>query len=250
MKRFLVVLAIFAIAMAGTLGVLWWYDSWNSGGADTATAERDLPPFSRVAIGGFTDVTLVQGSAEGISIQGAPDYLRRLRLDVTDGTLTIASPRVRHWWLDFFGGDSKPVRIKLTYRTLDTIGVEGAATVRADRLQADRVTVTASGASSLRIAALEANELTVTGSGALKMEVAGRVATQRIRTSGAGDYRAPKLDSQAATVTVSGAGRVVVRAEKTLDIVVSGAGVVEYIGNPKVTQDIRGVGSIRRRSAD
>ena len=51
-------------------------------------------------------------------------------------------------------------------------------------------------------------------------------------------------------MAVSGAGRVVVRAEKTLDIDVSGAGVVEYIGNPKVTQDIRGVGRVRRRAAD
>jgi hypothetical protein len=52
-------------------------------------------------------------------------------------------------------------------------------------------------------------------------------------------------------VNVSGAARSYVRAQKTLDVSVSGAGSVEYFGDPKVTQDIRGIGSIQRRgSAD
>jgi hypothetical protein len=50
-------------------------------------------------------------------------------------------------------------------------------------------------------------------------------------------------------VSVSGAGRVVVQVEKTLKIGLSGAGAVEYIGNPKVTQQIRGAGRVKRRDA-
>ena len=76
--------------------------------------------------------------------------------------------------------------------------------------ETDRLTVSASGRARLAISALEAKELTVTGSGAIKMEVAGRTVAQRIRISGAGDYRAAKLESETAKVTVSGAGRVVV----------------------------------------
>ena len=56
------------------------------------------------------------------------------------------------------------------------------------------------------------------------MEIAGRTVAQTIKISGAGDYRAAELDSETAKVTVSGAGRVVVRVEKTLDIDLSGAG--------------------------
>ena len=41
-------------------------------------------------------------------------------------------------------------------------------------------------------------ELAVSGSGAFKMEVAGRTVAQRIRISGAGDYRAAKLQSETA----------------------------------------------------
>ena len=246
MKRFFIILAIVAIAIAGAAAVVGWYDSWKSSGGGGATAEQELPPFDRVAVEGFTDVTLIQGSAEAIALKGSPDYLRGLRLDVTDGTLTIANSHARRWWLDFMG-DVKPARVTLTYRKLNALTVEGAGSVRVDRLATDRLSVSASGATSVRITGLEANDLTVTGSGALKMQVAGRTVSQKIRISGAGDYQAAKLDSQTASVAVSGAGRVVVRAQKALDIGVSGAGSVEYFGDPKVTQDIRGVGSVRRR---
>jgi hypothetical protein len=193
---------------------------------------------------------LVPGNAEAIAVDGDPEYLRSLRLDVTDRQLTIENPRSGHWWQRVINGDAKPALVTVTYRTLDTVSVEGAAKLRADRLPVERLTVFASGAAEVRIGALEAKELVVNGSGALKMDVAGRTVTQKVRISGAGEYRAAKLDSETATVAVSGAGKVVVRAQKTLDVGVSGAGSVEYIGDPKVTQDVRGVGSVRRRVAD
>ena len=68
------------------------------------------------------------------------------------------------------------------------------------------------------------------------MEIAGRTAAQTIEISGAGDYRAEDLASDTAKVAVSGAGRVVVRVAKTLDVDLSGAATVEYIGDPKVTR--------------
>ena len=249
MRHLFIVFAV-AIASAGSAGTVLGADRVKSESRGGLTAESELPPFDRVAVQGFTDVTLVQGNAEGIALEGSADALRGLSLDVTDGMLTITNPHTRRWWVDFMG-EGKPARITLTYKKLNGLTVEGAATVRADRLVTDRLAVAASGATSVRIGALEANDLTVTGSGALKLEVAGRTVSQKIRISGAGDYQAGKLDSQTAAVNVSGAGKVVLRAQKTLDVSVSGAGSVEYFGDPKVTQDIRGIGSIQRRgSAD
>jgi len=218
--------------------------------AAAATARQELPPFDRVAVEGFAELMLVPGSAESIAVDGDPEYLRSLRLDVTDRKLTIENPRSGHWWQSFINGDAKPALITVTYRTLDTVTVEGAAKLRAERLPVERLTVVATGAAEVRIGALEAKELVVNGSGALKMEIGGRTVTQKVRISGAGEYRAGRLDSETATVAVSGAGKVIVRAQKTLDIGVSGAGSVEYYGDPKVTQDVRGVGSVHRRAVE
>lgn len=245
MKRFLIVFSV-AIALAGIAGTVWAADRGKSGSRDEPTAEAEVPPFDRVSVHGFTEVTLVEGSAERIALNGSADDLRGLSLDVTDGMLSISNPQTRRWWVGFVD-DGKPARITLTYRKLNGLTVGGAATVRADRLVTDRLAISASGATAVQIGALEANELAITGSGALKLEVAGRTVSQKVRISGAVDYQAGKLDSQSATVNVSGAGKVVVRAQKTLDVSVSGAGSVEYFGDPKVTQDIRGIGSIQRR---
>ena len=238
MKRFFIIFAILGAAVSGAA-------------RSAALAEQTLPAFDRLAVEGFTDVTLVQGGAETIAVEGgSTEYLRSLKLDVTDGRLTIETTRMRRWWSNLVD-DGTPPRITITFRKLAGLSVEGAATVRADRVATDQLTVVASGATSVSIKELEATELAVTGSGALKMDVGGRTVTQTIRMSGAADYRAARLDSETATVTVSGAGRAVVRAQKALDIGVSGAGSVEYYGDPKVTQEIRGEGSISRKgSAD
>ena len=45
------------------------------------------------------------------------------------------------------------------------------------------------------------------------------------------------------------AGKVLINSAKTLKIAISGAGSVEYLGDPKVTQDISGVGRVKRRES-
>ena len=143
----------------------------------------------------------------------------------------------------------RPARVTVTYRGIEAISAAGAVKLRADRLKTDRLKVSASGATSLKISDLDTKELSVIGSGAIKVELIGRATTQAISISGAGDYRAGELVSDDATVNVSGVGRVVVQAEKTLKIGLSGAGSVEYIGNPKVTQKVSGAGRVKRRDA-
>ena len=81
MKRFLVIIVHLSSSRlpARRRGRL---DSWHSGGADTVSGERELPPFNRVAIEGFADVTLVQGSAESAS----PSKARRTTCAASNST--------------------------------------------------------------------------------------------------------------------------------------------------------------------
>ena len=202
-----------------------------------------------MAIRGFADVTLVQGNAESLSVAATPKQLRRMDIRVKDGRLTLASHQPGRWWFDLFGGGARPARVTLNLRSLDAIATEGAVKVRMARLATDRLAVSASGATSVAIASLDAKELAVDGSGAMKIEIAGRATRQTIDISGAGDYRAADLASESARVEVSGAGRVVVRVETTLDVDLSGAATVEYLGHPKVTRKISGAGRVKQREA-
>jgi hypothetical protein len=46
---------------------------------------------------------------------------------------------------------------------------------------------------------------------------------------------------------VSGVGNVIVHADRTLRASISGAGVIEYAGNPTVTEHVSGIGRVKRR---
>jgi hypothetical protein len=244
-----VLLILVAIAAAVSAAWLFLSRSYPSARGDVFAEQRALPPFSRIVIDGFVEVTLVQGGTETVTIEAPSKQLASVRTDVSDGTLTIANNQSRRWWSEFLGGAVRPARVTVTYREIEAISAAGAVKIRADRLKTDRLKVSASGATSLKISDLDTKELSVSGSGAMKVEIVGRATAQSIAISGAGDYRAAELVSDDARVTVSGAGRVVVQAEKTLRIGLSGAGSVEYIGNPKVTQQISGAGRVKRRDA-
>lgn len=85
-------------------------------------------------------------------------------------------------------------------------------------------------------------------SGAGKFEIE-KLETDRleITLNGLGNYDAPDLESQTATVRVPGAGSVAIWVLNTLDVTINGAGSVEYYGSPHVTQDISGVGKLTSR---
>ncbi len=250
MKRFALFLLIL-VAIAAAVGLTALYDLGRDtgSGGQMRVAERVLPPFHQIAIKGFADVTLIQGGTETLSVAATQEQLRRMDIRVKEGRLTLVSHQAGRWWFDVFGGGPRPARVTVNLRSLDAISAEGAVKVRADRLATDRLAVSASGATLVAIADLDAKELTVDGSGAMKVEIAGRTDRQTIEISGAGDYRAADLASESASVELSGAGRVVVRVDKTLRVDLSGAATVEYLGNPKVTREISGVGRVKRREA-
>jgi hypothetical protein len=62
---------------------------------------------------------------------------------------------------------------------------------------------------------------------------------------GAGSYIADQLKSQAANVSLSGAGSARVWAEVELNAHVTGAGSIKYKGNPHITQSSTDLGNIK-----
>lgn len=245
---------IILLAIAAAVAAAWYaldrgFRGGGSGGGELATQERTLPPFTRLAVGGTADITLVQGTADAVRYEAPAKQMSRIRVEVRDGTLHLDSAATSGFMSFLFGGNPRPVRATITFRNLEAVDVSGAVKLRADRWKADKVAFSVSGEATLRIAELDVKELVLSASGAVKAEVAGRATEQRIAISGAGDYRAAGLASESARIAVSGAGKVLVNVAKTLKVAIAGAGSVEYIGDPKVTQDISGVGRVRRRES-
>jgi hypothetical protein len=212
---------------------------------------RALTGFSRIEVYGAAEVRLRQGTTEGATIEAAAQLLPRIRTEVRDRTLLIDVAQERQWsdWMHWSRPRSAP-RVTVDFIKLDRLESAGAIKLAADDLRADELRLDFSGASSVRIGNLQASRLHLEGSGATKAELAGKVGTQVVDLSGAGSYAATGLESDRAELHVSGAGKAFVNARTSLSVEISGAGLVEYLGNPKLEQDISGVGKVRRRKSD
>jgi Putative auto-transporter adhesin, head GIN domain len=254
MRRFsLVLLILLCAAVAATLA---WFALSRAHFGDrvdattvTVVPPRVVEPFKRIDVSGSATVELVQGTQESVAIAAAARQPASIEAQVRGDTLYIQASDHERWWHNFFGGRNRPPQIVVTFRELESIASAGTVRITAGDVRVPALRIASAGGVSLRFDNLEARELKMSGAGAIRADMAGRVDEQTLSISGAGEYRGANLKSTHATVTVAGAGRVVVNAQRTLNATISGAGSVEYLGNPEVTERISGAGRVRKRDA-
>jgi len=231
-------LVVGAIAVAAALA---WFTLTRGDGAPGASGNAQrypLAPFHEIEIGGQADVVLVQGDIEAIDADVAGRG--RVEANVADGRLSVHAVDRRRFFDGLFGHRrAEPSTIRIHVRNLDKLGLGGNVNVSIPRLRTTSLRIGASGGSTLAIDDLQATTLTVDGSGALKAEIKGRVEEEHVSISGAGSFRAEGLRA-------SGVGKVAVHAEQTLRADISGAGLIEYAGNPQVTEHVSGIGRVKR----
>jgi len=217
MKVFLIAFAALVLAALATIAAVSFARNTPSG--ELVREDRAAAGFHRLEIDGQVEVTLVQGAAEGVTVEAPSSMLRRVRTEVRDGTLFIDAAEQRRMWQWFSGrrGRRTP-RITVNLREVDRIEVAGAVTVAADSLKAGELRLDLAGACSLKIRDLQATTLRLDGSGAIKADVAGKVQRQRVDLSGAGSFQASKLASDEAVIEVSGAGKAGVNAASWLEV--------------------------------
>jgi len=223
-------------------------------------------PFNRVSHRGLGNLHLVQGQAEDLRIEGNDELKARVRTEVKDGTLEI---RFEHDWLDWltwtFIGAWK-LDYYLTMHDINGVALRGAGNFDCARIEttdleliqagagnaaiaslsAAELKIKHSGAGNLAVKSLTAESLSVDHSGVGNIDLSGRASRQDVLLSGAGNYSATSLESQDAVVKQSGLGNARVWVVTTLDASLSGAGNIEYRGDPALTQKVSGLGSIKK----
>lgn len=207
-----------------------------------------LSPFKRIEVSGMANIVLVQGTNGPLVANVPQNPNARVSIKVQKETLVIRSADGGRWWGNLFGrGPGGTTQLTINFKDLEGIDVSGGVRISAREIRVPALHIDGSGGTTILIDDLRTGKLSIDGSGALKAEIAGQVTEQRISISGAADYQAIKLQSDSASVDVSGAGKIVVNVRKKLDASISGAGVVEYVGDPTVTQSITGAGRVKRR---
>ena len=192
--------------------------------------------FDRIYLSGAGTVRLSQDGESTVKAKGSTHTLDQLIVDASDGTLFIES----------HDGDPDDLILYLSVGELRELVSNGGSIVLADSLKVGDLTLEGKGAGSFRIQHLEADKLQVSGYGATEFLLSGRVNRHVIDLAGSGDYHAGNLVSKSIEASVSGVANVSLSVVELLDIHISGAAHVRYVGSPFVSQKVSGAGSIKQ----
>jgi hypothetical protein len=215
-KTFLL-LAVLAVTLSAC------YVAAVRGSGNVVTDTRAVTGFSAVEFGGMGRLIIEQNGREALTITADDNLLQFLRSEVRNGTLRIGVEGFAN--ID----PSSDLTYRLSVKNLESITVRGGAEVEARGVKTD--------------------ELSIKVNGAGQITIAGVATRQNVTVNGAAEYRAAEFKTSDTTIRISGAGEAVVAAERTLDVQITGAADVEYLGDPAVTKNITGLGSLRKRSS-
>jgi hypothetical protein len=230
-----------ALFLIGTIVLSACSISVVEGSGHIITENRDVSGFHAVKLSALGDLTITQGSAESLSIQADDNLMKLIRTEVVNGVLEISFDN-NAWTTYYLSGES--IKFDLTVINLDSISFTGAGKITVENLNVPNLSTSLTGAGSMALSHLTTNKLTVQLSGAGSLTADGTVTSQEINLSGVGSYQAADLQSTDASVSLSGVGSAIVWVTNTLDVTVSGAGSVGYYGEPVVTKNITGLGSL------
>lgn len=214
MKRTIIFLSLVLLTLSGCkFGQV-------TGSGTMRLEKRDVSTFTAVDISGAYDVEIVAQKDQSLEIEGDDNLLPLIKTEVKNGVLNIYNEKS-------FNTKHK-LRVRIAVQSLDGLNTSGASDFTITNVKTDEFNVDASGASNIQIA--------------------GETKNLEVEMSGAGELDAKDLHAQGVKITLSGAAHADVYATETLRASVSGAGNVNYYGDPKtVNEDTSGAGSISKR---
>jgi len=202
--------------------------------------EFQVGQYNGIKVDGFYNIHYHAAPSDIVTLEIQPNLLEYFVVEVRDGDLVVRSTRRIN-----FGSRRGPV-LTVSTPVLNRLTIDGASTFTAhDKITSDSLTLVLRGAGS-GTAELDVENLSANISGAGKIELSGRAATADLNLAGAGDLNALSLQTQDATINLSGAGSIRVNSSDSLSINANGAGSVLYRGSPRISQNTSGVVSIRQ----
>lgn len=216
------------------------------------TESREVSNFNRIELRYTGELHIEQGDAETLTVEADETLLPKLRTAVEAHTLVLH--REGDWLEKLVGGlqaltRQRPI-YRITVKELHSLKVTGQGRVEIPILTTDRLELATSGISTITIPNLSAQSLMMTSSGRSECRIRGTVVEQTVFISGSGDYEASELQSEKASVRISGHGTVKLAVSQALTVAISGYGGVTYRGNPQVSQSISGSGQVRQETLE
>ena len=202
------------------------------GNGNFVTIDRSTADYDQIAVAGWFDVELVEGTEGQLKIRGEENLLEYIKTEVKDDKLVIKvkngiNLKPSNWSKD--GG----IHVTVPVEEVESVTLSGSGDVVSNMtLKANKFSTAVSGSGdvSLNIEA-ETVEASLSGSGDINLS--GQAGSFEVRVSGSGDIKAFELNANNVEATISGSADVQVTANEMLVARVSGSGDIRYRGNPK-----------------
>ena len=210
--------------------------------ASTTTEERPVTEFQAISLDGVGVVDYVQDDVTSLKIEAEPEALTLITTEVKEGTLHIQTKLVSVKAIHL----KHPPIYTITGPNLNQLDLRGAGRAKIGRLKADQLVVNVDGAGDVRLMNQTLGACRVKISGAGNIKAAGIATTQEINITGTGNFSGEQFVGETAKVNIAGAGRAKVHATQDLAVEIGGVGSVTYVGDPRITPNVGGLGRVKR----
>lgn len=212
--------AIALLALVAALGGCQLFHKGPSGSGKIKVEKRSVSGFKAVNVSGAYEMEIVAQQEPGLEIEGDDNLLPRVRTEVKDGVLDIYN--------DESYSTKTAIRLRISVPQLDGVSTSGASDIVVSNVKSDDFNVSTSGAGTLKIS--------------------GFAKALDLQISGAGQVDTKDLRAERVSVNSSGAAEADVYASEDLRVSASGAGTVNYYGDPKnVSENVSGGASISKK---
>lgn len=207
-----------------------------NGDGPAVTEELNVPDFNAIDLTMVGTVFLTQGDTQSVTVEGKPNIIDELELDVHNGEWAIEPDRCVR--------DVGELTFFITVPDIRRVKVSGSGEVFTDgSFDVNDVEFNISGSGKIDVEVygddIEAN---ISGSG--KINLTGEADELDIDISGSGDVRAFDIPIREVDISISGSGDAEVRVDELLIVRISGSGDVYYKGNPTLDISISGSGDV------
>lgn len=231
------------------------------GSGNMVSETREVGPFSGLVVRAPGEVLLTQADRVALEIEAEDNLLPLISSNVRDGVLYLELAT------SLTLEPTRPILYQIQMRNIEQLEVSSSATLEADTLESERLSIDMSGSGDLHVGALTADDLELRNSGGGGMALddidtetlraavnssgslylGGSAPRQSVTINGSGSYQAVDLQSRDATVIINGSGPATVWVIGALDAHIMGQGDIVVYGTAEITEDISGSGAIQRR---
>lgn len=237
MKKLFNFLAVFCIASC--LSSCYWFSQEKiTGNGDLTEETRQLDPFHMLSVKGSFDVEVRHSNEIYAVISAESNLMEHILTTSRGGFLSIESKK------DVRLAPKKALKIMLYTPQLEKIELMGSGSIVTEFASDEKVEISMMGSGSI-YASLNTHELIANLNGSGNIRVAGEASRATYNVNGSGNILATDFLVQLADVKIAGSGSAHCHVSDDLRARVMGSGDIIYRGNPRVSKDIKGSGSVR-----